>query len=181
MIVFLSLLNVVLLYVVFDCMYRLEKLSDDLRVALAKLDSVSEGINKKNEEMDLGSSIEPGLVLQVAVVLLGICIICYACYAVSDTSIYKLTKLLDHKASSFLDRYTNSQCTTKFAVVSSGFDALYTKHGNTCDILFKGPNDSSYKTLSVILEDAVARASISQVSEIVLTPEYQNAVTFFTT
>lgn len=179
MIIVLLLINVLLIFVILDFMVKLSILSkkfDELSSICSDLI-----IKKSNIDVEVNNIkvLDPNLLLKFFSVLI-VCVLLYkGCCLVSDTSVYKFTKLVDSKVSHILDYFLTPKVVTKFTDIS-GYEITLTKIGEKCEILVLNPTTLKMENLSDFLNTQCLNETILSVSTNILDLDvYEKSLTFF--
>lgn len=154
MIMLLLVINATLVIVMLECLDRMDKMSKHLDLIL-KL--YSEALVTIETSKDVVIESVPiiynyDVIFKIVVVVIVVCVVYKGCCFFSETSTYKIAKFIDSKTSNFLDYFVDSKIDTTFVDHSNGYQAVFTKHGNICKVMFKDPSDDKMKSISDLLD-----------------------------
>lgn len=181
LVVILVVINILIVVMLFESFRISEQTSKDfnnlLKVHADAMSAVSAKENvtviQKVSETPIAIGPDYTLVVQVILLVLGIFIVYKGACFVTESSAYKLGKLIDKKTSCFLDQFLDSKTVTEFSEHSTGLKAIFTKTGKGCEILFRDPNDETLRTVADLVNAKLASSPALVETISVLSPKLQ--------
>jgi hypothetical protein len=156
--VILVIINLTFLLLWLEKLKEVNKLTRSLDLVIKRY---SEAIAAKEVLPEVAEKIPVVLfdynIIFKALLLVVVVYVAYkSCSFVSETS-DRLTELVDNDTSVALslDYLLDSKVVTKFVDSSTGYEAILTRHDDTCQILFRDPVDNHLRSLSDFLGKVV--------------------------
>lgn len=155
MVLLLLVINTTLIVIMLECFTRMDKMSKNLESVLKLYSEALKTIEMSKDVVveDIPTIYNYDVIIKIVVLVLVVCVAYKGCCFFSETSTYKILKLVDNKTSKFLDYFIDSKIDTKFIDHSNGYEAIFTKHGNIYKVMFKDPTDNRMKSISELLDN----------------------------